>query len=263
MPGGRSLELYFIDGHPEGMLTAEVFNWTGHVLKFPRTQLRDALKRKEAAQTGVYLLLSDDSLNPIAYIGESENVAARMRDHEARKDWWTEAFIITTAADNLHKAHVKYLEARLIEVAKAVGAVPLDNNTTPPRPGLTEAAQANMEEFLSNLFIVLPALRVSIFSSGKRPAISEAGPRRERSARFRLQTPRHNVDAMAVLQGSDFVIEKGSRVRGAWVGSEAHAATYQKLHADLVATGVIDTSVSPAVFAENYAFSSPSAAAAM
>ena len=26
---GRSLELYFIDGRPDGMLTAEVFNWTG------------------------------------------------------------------------------------------------------------------------------------------------------------------------------------------------------------------------------------------
>jgi hypothetical protein len=32
---GRSLELFFIDGIPEGMLTAEVFNWTGHVLMAP------------------------------------------------------------------------------------------------------------------------------------------------------------------------------------------------------------------------------------
>jgi len=30
---GLSLELHYIDGNPEGMLTAEVFNWTGHVLK--------------------------------------------------------------------------------------------------------------------------------------------------------------------------------------------------------------------------------------
>lgn len=29
---GKSLELYFIDGRPDGILTAEVFNWTGHVL---------------------------------------------------------------------------------------------------------------------------------------------------------------------------------------------------------------------------------------
>ena len=34
---GRSLELFFIDGKPDGMQTAEVFNWTGHVLMTPRT----------------------------------------------------------------------------------------------------------------------------------------------------------------------------------------------------------------------------------
>lgn len=36
---GRSLDLFFVDGRPEGMLTAEVFHWTGHVLRFPRIQL--------------------------------------------------------------------------------------------------------------------------------------------------------------------------------------------------------------------------------
>lgn len=39
-PTGLSLDLYFIDGHPDGMLTAEIFNWTGHVLITPRTQLK-------------------------------------------------------------------------------------------------------------------------------------------------------------------------------------------------------------------------------
>ena len=28
---GHSLELFFIEGRPDGMLTAKVFNWTGHV----------------------------------------------------------------------------------------------------------------------------------------------------------------------------------------------------------------------------------------
>jgi hypothetical protein len=31
----RSLELFFIDGRPDGMLTAKEFNWTGHVLMTP------------------------------------------------------------------------------------------------------------------------------------------------------------------------------------------------------------------------------------
>ncbi len=59
MGKGRSLELYFIDGKPDGMLTAEVFNWTGHVLKFPRTRIAEALRREEAEYTGVYILLGE------------------------------------------------------------------------------------------------------------------------------------------------------------------------------------------------------------
>ena len=37
-----TLELFFIDGRPDGMLTAEVFGWTGHLLVTPRTRLADA-----------------------------------------------------------------------------------------------------------------------------------------------------------------------------------------------------------------------------
>lgn len=56
---GQSLQLFFIDGTPDGMLTAEVFNWTGHVLMTPRTRLAEALKRKEAKYTGVYILIGE------------------------------------------------------------------------------------------------------------------------------------------------------------------------------------------------------------
>ncbi len=40
---GRSLELFFVDGRVDGMLIAEVFNWTNHVLRTPRTQIKQAL----------------------------------------------------------------------------------------------------------------------------------------------------------------------------------------------------------------------------
>ena len=69
---GRSLELFFIDGKSDGMLTAEVFNRTGHVLQTPRTQITEALKRKEARHTGVYLLLGENDEGPLLYVGEAE-----------------------------------------------------------------------------------------------------------------------------------------------------------------------------------------------
>ena len=86
MSFGRSLELYFVDGRPDGMLTAQVFNWTGIVLRAPKTQLREALARREAGYTGVSVLLGERDGLPLAYIGEGEEVGARIRDHDGRKD---------------------------------------------------------------------------------------------------------------------------------------------------------------------------------
>jgi hypothetical protein len=117
----------------------------------------------------VYILLGEQDGEPLAYIGEGENISKRIKNHEVGKDWWTEAALITTTANNLHKAHVQYLEARLVEEAKAAATISLENSTTPARPSLPEAAQANMEAFLDYLFTVLPAVRVDLFIRNTRP----------------------------------------------------------------------------------------------
>ena len=63
----QSLELFFIDGKADGMLTAEVFGWTGHILVTPRTRLNDALRREQSAFTGIYILLSDQDDKPTGW----------------------------------------------------------------------------------------------------------------------------------------------------------------------------------------------------
>lgn len=71
---GRALELFFIDGKPDGMLTAKVFNWTGLVLMTPRTQIAEALARPEASYTGVYLLLGEQNGDELAYVSTQRNL---------------------------------------------------------------------------------------------------------------------------------------------------------------------------------------------
>ena len=149
----RSLQLFFIDGRPDGMLTAEVFNWTGHVLRIPRTQLPEGLKRPEAKFTGVYVLIGEVDGAPLAYVGEAENMASRLRTHAASKDWWETCILITTSANNLHKAHVRYLESRLVSIANDVAAMPLENGNQPSGSSLSEANRANMESFLDRLMM--------------------------------------------------------------------------------------------------------------
>lgn len=262
---GRSLELYFIDGKPDGMLTAEVFNWTGHVLMTPRTQISEALARREARYTGVYVLLGDKDGEPLAYIGEAEDISDRIRSHDARRDWWTTAVLVTSAANNLNKAHVKYLEARLVEIARAVGKVPLENGNTPPRSSLSEAGQANMESFLDYLLMVLPALRIDMFLSSRRALSSTvAAPLGEAAGvRFELNLRKHGITAQAVLREGEFVVQAGSTARREWAGIGTESSGYAMLHGELARTGVLAPQGEACVFTSDYAFGSASAAAAV
>jgi hypothetical protein len=272
---GRSLELYYIDGRPDGMLTAELFNWTGHVLMTPRTQIATALVRSEASYAGVYLLIGEQDGEPRAYVGEGEDIGARIRNHDVNKDWWTSAVLVTAAANKLNKAHVRYLEARLIAEARRIGRVPLDNSVNPAAPSLSEADVAKMEAFLENLFIVLPAVRVDMFIQRARPAtpsieaihqglVNQTPNGASRIGiypRFVLETRKHGLHASALLINGEFVVEAGSQARQAWEGIEAHS--YAQLHDELVRAGVLAPEGARCVFTQNYAFSSPSAAAAV
>ncbi|WP_210245613.1 GIY-YIG nuclease family protein [Tardiphaga sp. vice278] len=262
-PEGRSLELYFIDGRPDGMLTAEVFNWTGHILMAPRTQISAALARKEARHTGVYLLMGEREGRPMAYLGEGDDISHRIKNHDINKDWWTTVVLVTSAANNLHKAHVQYLEARLIEVARTVGRVSLDNATTPARPTLSDAAQSNMEAFLDNLFMVLPALRIDMFLESTRPASTTVATTSKSALgpEFELTSAKHGLQALARLVDGEFIVEAGSTARSAWEGTDEH--TYRRLHAELVSSSVLLPDGAHRRFASNYAFKSPSAAAAV
>lgn len=261
---GQSLELFYIDGVPDGMLTAEIFNWTGHVLCTPRISLAEALKRKEANFAGVYLLVGDSETSnlPRVYIGESDNVASRIRNHDAKKDWWTQAILITSSANSLNKAHVRYLESRLLEEAHSANRMVIENGTRPEKPLLSESATANMEQFFENILVVLPALRFDGFiiktrASANRSAESNSS---ETAASFKLQLANGEVKATAKQLGNEFVVQAGSFGRSEWIGVQHN---YEKLFDELVDSGLYVLEDGRRVFTKSYAFTSPSAAGAV
>ncbi len=264
MAKGRSLELYFIDGKPDGMLTAEVFNWTGHVLMTPRTRIKDALGRDEAGYTGVYILLGETEDGPLAYIGEAEDLGKRLRDHVKGKDWWETAVLITSTANNLHKAHVKYLESRLVEIALSTKLTSLENGNQPPRSSLSESSIANMEEFLETLMIVLPAIQVNMFVNKVRPVKTDENKQQTADKPlFEISSPRLGVAAIASIVEGEMTVHVGSRGRKEWVGKASWDSGYKNLRDHLVNIGILTLDGDSAVFTKNFAFSSPSAAAAV
>jgi len=265
MPG-YTLELFYRDGRPDGLVTAEIFGWTGHLLKLPRTRLQEVKDLPVALFTGVYLLLGEEAGRTTAYVGEADQLWWRIRDHDLSKDWWTHAVWITSSANKLNKAHVRYLEARLCEEAARIGQVDLRNGTKPNRPSLSEPETANMEAFLAQVLMALPALRVDVFIENARPTpvsskegVGVPGVAENVLPRFKLDSPKRGVTAFAYMQQGEFIVEKGSTAKPA----ETNQSGYAALHQSLTRAGVLAEEGGIGRFTKNYAFASPSAAAAI
>lgn len=272
MTQGRSIRLFLVDGTPNGLLTAEIMNWTGHVLTGPRSKLAELVQRPECVRTGVYFLVGpdpDDSLRTRVYIGESDDVAQRLKTHNrpedaGGKDFWERVCLVTSKDQNLTKAHVKYLESKLIGIAASAGRCVLSNGTAHEYAGLPESDRADMAFFLDQIRTVLPVLGFEFLrelSKPSAPVVADNAPIVERSPRFRLDIPKFGVTAHAQEIGGEFFVLKGSRTRKKWIGVDGG---YQGLFQQLVADGVlIADGAEHQAFKDDYAFASPSAAAAV
>jgi hypothetical protein len=153
-----TIKLFLPYGDPKRLRTAEISNWTGKAVVAPRTELEQILLRAELAKPGVYILTGrdPDTDTPMAYIGEAEVIRDRLKFH-TDKDFWVQAIVFVSKDQNLTKAHIRYLEGRLIDEAKQIGRVNLANVQT-SGARLPEPDTADMEVFLDRMRQLLPVL---------------------------------------------------------------------------------------------------------
>lgn len=116
---GRSIQLFLVDGTPNGLTIASIHGWTGSVLVASQSTFSRRIARPEVDRTGVYILFGPDpgdALSMRAYIGEADSVRDRIKQSAGDRGFWEIAVVITTSDEALTKGHVRYLEARLGEV---------------------------------------------------------------------------------------------------------------------------------------------------
>lgn len=263
MAAGRSVRLYLAEGSPTGIVTAEIVNWTGHVLSAPRTRLEGALKREELKRTGVYLLFGDEfgSDLPAVYVGEGDDVASRLYSHskDDQKTYWERFIAITNKDMNLTKAHVKFLEGKLIAMLKEAKKCDVKNKTEPTFDKLPEADISDMESFLEELRLVLPVIG---FDYLRKPNVTPAAPLENKvpAQFFSLSHPKKGISARAIEVDGEFVLLSGST--GSLNESQSFDEARQAFRHKVFETGraiKVDSNVFRVV--EDIAFSSPSAAA--
>lgn len=208
-------------------------------------------RRPELGRTGVYVLVGQSERSPLqqVYIGEGDPVRPRLEQHARTKDFWTTAVVFTGKDQNLNKAHVQHLEARLLELALASKRCVLDNNNTPQPPSLSEADTADVEGFLVDMLLCLPILGFSFFEPP--PKASAATPQ--------LILKAKGVEASGFESAQGFVVCGGSHAVKEEVTS-IHAFL-SDTRAELVRQGVLSDHGHLYRLTQDYAFSSPSTAA--
>ncbi|WP_108396044.1 GIY-YIG nuclease family protein [Devosia submarina] len=272
---GRTVRLFLVDGNAQaGLITAEIINWTGRVLVAPRERLAELVRRPEADKTGVYILLGDapdPSVRRTIYVGESDIVGRRIVQHskDEQKDFFERVCLITSSDQNITKAHVRYLESRITQIARESGRAHVLNANDPPPGAMPESDLADMEFFLEQLKTVLPVLGFDILrepiSRVVQPVFRNAAtPIHSDVDRLELilRNSREGLSAAAVQIGDETIVREGSLARK---DPDYAMNQYSGLRDQLIADGSLSLSSDQTMlaFTRDVPFSSPSAAAAV
>ena len=131
-----SIKIFLPGGDPDGVRTIEKSNWSGAGIVIPRSLMGAAKTRRELLRTGVYLLVGppEESGLPRVYVGEGDPIKPRLEQHATKKDFWTNCIAFTSKDENLNKAHVQYIESRLVALAAVAKRCVLDNGNVPTMP---------------------------------------------------------------------------------------------------------------------------------
>lgn len=256
MKFGKTIKIFLIDGDPNGRMSCELSNWSGKAYKIPRIKVKDCSDREDlTTSTGVYLLFGkDDDGKDQVYIGEAETILKRLNQQLTSKDFWNETIVFISKDDNLNKAHVKYLENRLHEIAKSANRYKVDNSIVPTQSSISESDKAEMEEFIEYIKLLVNTLGHKVFEEKR-----EFKPK-QKQATFFIKAAR-GVDGQGEPTSDGFVVFKGSKAAATIVNSmTSNFITYRQ---KLIDEGVLVDKGEFFEFTDDYIFSSPSTAAVM
>lgn len=259
MKFGKTIKLFLLDGEPNGRLTCELSNWTGKAYKIPRIKVKDCIDRPDLNNPGVYLLFGkNETGKDLVYVGEAETVFKRLTQHLTQKDFWTEAIVFISKDENLNKAHIKYLENRLFDIAQKVNRYQIENHAVPTQSSISESDRAEMEEFLDNIRILINTLGHKVFEEKRETKSLE----KQQKETFFLKSGK-GADAQGEPTADGFVVFKGSKAIKKTVPSMTQ--NFLRLRTEIIENGIFipDAEEKKFELSEDYVFTSPSTAAAM
>jgi hypothetical protein len=252
-----TIKLFLVYGDPKRLRTAELSNWTGKAVSGPRTEFEGVIGREESDKSGVYLLTGTDpeSGKPAIYIGEAECIRDRIKNHND-KDFWNQVTFFVSKDENLTKAHIRHLEGKLLELARAAGRAVL-TNTQGSSSKLPESDRGEMEVFLEKVNQLLPVLGIDLLVPMAGATTSDAPTSKL------LYCEIKGLKATGFRSANGFLVQKHSEAVLVERPSSEKWPWTRNLRQKLKDEGVLAESDGRLLFTKDAEFGSPSAAAAV
>ena len=251
-----TIKIFLVHGDPKRLRTAELSNWAGKAVAGPRSEFDGVLSREESDSSGIYFLTGADpeSGKSAIYIGEAENIRDRIKAHLER-DFWNQIIFFTSKDENLTKAHIRYLEGKLIDLARKSGRAVVTNGQS-SGARLPESDREDMEIFLEKINQLLPVLGVELLVPAAAIAVGE-------SEHKKLFCEIKGIKAEGHLAPNGFVVLKGSQAVLTDRASSQKWPWAMNMRQRLKDEGVLEVKDDALVFTRNAEFTSPSSAAAV
>lgn len=259
---GKKLTIYMMEDSAEGPKTIEIGNWSGKAIFSPRSILKKVIQRDEFNRPGVYFLKglpkSSEYLESI-YIGEAEELRARLKQHLTGDKDFESILAFISKDEMLTKAHIRYLESRLITLAREAKTSYVENTNSPKLSWLSEADINDMEYFLQQITLILPTVGFQALI----PTVKHDLPKEPVNTRdtFEYQLKSKNLIAKMRETDDGFIVLKGSQCSKETVKSIGEG--WIRLRKRLIENGILVDRGELYEFVDNAVFTSPSAAASV
>lgn len=121
----------------------------------------DLSKIDEMKKSALYLLVDEEKK---AYIGQTRSFNSRVKDHLAKKKWWTRAYVFVSDAGRYNTASIEYLEYLAIREGLAAGVYDLsENGQTPTEPTLQKYDRNEYDKIFEGIKFFLNYERCFVF----------------------------------------------------------------------------------------------------
>ena len=220
MKKSKNVSLFLLDGEVTGRTKCTLANWTGVVYKIPRALLNESKDILALKQSSIYMLFgTNDNDEPMVYIGQAglrkndKGVLLRLMEHDAdeKKDFWTEAIILTTLNDSFGPTELNYLENRYYNLAKDTGRYKVDNGIEPTIGNVNEEKISELNEYIEFSMIPIGLLGKKLFTPVNH-VTSDISTNSDNLLYLRQCVNNEDVWGTAKETNEGFLLLKGSKV---------------------------------------------------